>query len=82
MTAETKTSLTEDLANAVLQGFSSRQKTLPSWLFYDETGDRLFQEIMRMPEYYPTRCEYDILQQSKETLTKHFLHKARSFQRR
>ena len=69
----------QEVAEAVLKGLSAEPKTLPSWLFYDETGDRLFQEIMRMPEYYPTRCEYDILQQHKEKLLKHFRERARTF---
>jgi L-histidine Nalpha-methyltransferase len=67
------------VADAVLKGLASEPKSLPSWLFYDETGDRLFQEIMRMPEYYPTRCEYDILQQHKDALKKHFTERARTF---
>lgn len=73
------TTYDKDVADAVLKGLSTEPKTLPSWLFYDETGDRLFQEIMRMPEYYPTRCEYDILQQHKDALLKHFTERARTF---
>src|SRR5688500_15641412 len=79
MEAESKMTYNPEVAEAVLKGLSSEPKTLPSWLFYDETGDRLFQEIMRMPEYYPTRCEYDILQQHKETFLKHFKERTRSF---
>lgn len=56
------------VAEAVATGLSSSPKHLPSWLFYDEEGDRLFQQIMRMPEYYPTRCEYDILKEYKDEL--------------
>ena len=37
----------------------------PPWLpprwFYDERGSRLFDEITRLPEYYPTRAEREIL---------------------
>ena len=39
----------------------------------------LFQEIMRMPEYYPTRCEYDILEENKSELLRHFSHKGQFF---
>jgi len=39
----------------------SRSKWLPSWLFYDATGSRLFDEITRIPEYYVTRTERKIL---------------------
>jgi dimethylhistidine N-methyltransferase len=37
------------------------QKTLPPWLFYDERGTDLFQQITRLPEYYLTRAERSIL---------------------
>lgn len=75
-----KTRFNEAVALAVSEGLSLPGKKLPSWLFYDQNGDRLFQQIMRMPEYYPTRCEYDILQHYKEELLRHFSDKERSFQ--
>jgi L-histidine N-alpha-methyltransferase len=34
----------------------------PVW-FYDERGSALFDEITRLPEYYPTRCERALLRQ-------------------
>jgi L-histidine Nalpha-methyltransferase len=61
-----------DVAKAVEVGFSQSPKCLPSWLFYDEIGDKIFQEIMRMPEYYLTACEYEILQMNKALLLKCF----------
>lgn len=39
----------------------SSPKWLPSWLFYDTAGSRLFDEITRLPEYYLTRTERAIL---------------------
>ncbi|MGI4827799.1 MAG: L-histidine N(alpha)-methyltransferase [Janthinobacterium lividum] len=36
------------------------QKTLPPWLFYDERGSDLFEQITRLPEYYLTRAERSI----------------------
>lgn len=39
----------------------SKPKWLPSWLFYDSAGSRLFEEITRLPEYYLTRTERAIL---------------------
>ena len=36
------------------------QKTLPPWLFYDERGSLLFEEITDLPEYYLTRAERSI----------------------
>jgi L-histidine Nalpha-methyltransferase len=35
--------------------------SLPARWFYDETGSRLFDEITRLPEYYPARAETEIL---------------------
>jgi hypothetical protein len=52
--AHSKTTFDQPVADAVAKGLSGIPKSLPSWLFYDETGDELFQQIMRMPEYYPT----------------------------
>ena len=52
----------------VLQGLSRSPKSLPSKYFYDEEGDRLFQEIMRMPEYYLTDAEHEILTSAKEDM--------------
>jgi L-histidine N-alpha-methyltransferase len=36
-------------------------KELPPKLFYDERGSELFDQITELPEYYPTRCEREIL---------------------
>jgi dimethylhistidine N-methyltransferase len=47
----------EQVANAVRTGLSTRPLRLPPWLFYDEAGSRLFDEITCRPEYYPTRTE-------------------------
>ncbi|WP_262889215.1 L-histidine N(alpha)-methyltransferase [Chryseobacterium antibioticum] len=44
----------------VLEGLKSSPKRLSSKYFYDNTGDRLFQKIMAMPEYYLTQGELDI----------------------
>ncbi len=52
----------------VINGLRAENKYLSSKYFYDETGDKLFQQIMASPEYYPTRCEMEILQhQSQNT---------------
>ena len=36
------------------------QKTLPPWLFYDERGSALFEQITELPEYYLTRAERSV----------------------
>jgi len=45
----------------VRAGLGSTPKTLPPKWFYDDRGSELFDEITRLPEYYPTRTERAIL---------------------
>lgn len=45
----------------VLTGLSEPQKAVPARWFYDERGSELFEDITRLPEYYPTRAEKEIL---------------------
>lgn len=52
----------------VLDGLSASPKHLSSKYFYDDAGSKIFQEIMNMPEYYPTDCETEILQTQAEAL--------------
>ena len=54
-----KTAFEED----VYKGLTSHPKYLLSKYIYDEKGDKLFQQIMAMPEYYLTNCELGILQE-------------------
>ncbi len=60
------------VADAVSEGLSKKHKSLPSWLFYDKEGDRLFQQIMAMPEYYLTDSEFQIFQNHKSEILKTF----------
>src|ERR1035437_7832221 len=53
--------ISERVGLAVREGLASRPKRLPSWLFYDEAGSRLFEQITELPEYYLTRVERGIL---------------------
>ena len=54
--------LDEALRADVTRGLTARAKTLPPKWFYDERGSVLFEQITRLPEYYPTRAEREILQ--------------------
>jgi L-histidine Nalpha-methyltransferase len=54
-------SLAEQMAADVRAGLGSTPKTLPPKYFYDARGSELFDEITRLPEYYPTRAEREIL---------------------
>lgn len=45
----------------LVAGLSSTPKVLSPVWFYDERGSELFDEITRLPEYYPTRAERSLL---------------------
>ena len=62
-------------AHDVRTGLSKKQKNLSSRYFYDKTGSQLFQQIMNLPEYYLTRCEYEILTQNKAAIIQQFAQK-------
>ncbi len=48
-------------ATDVLEGLARQPKQLPPKYFYDVAGSELFEQITRLPEYYPTRTELGIL---------------------
>ena len=50
------------LRDDVHRGLTATPKVLPPKWFYDDRGSALFDEITRLPEYYPTRCEREILE--------------------
>jgi L-histidine Nalpha-methyltransferase len=59
--------LTDDDAEAALAvdaraGLTASPKNLPPKWFYDARGSELFEEITRLPEYYPTRTERGLLE--------------------
>jgi len=54
----------------VLVGLSETPKRLSSRYFYDDYGSELFQQIMDLPEYYLTRCEFDALKRHRKDITK------------
>ncbi|MGA2218809.1 MAG: L-histidine N(alpha)-methyltransferase [Terracidiphilus sp.] len=58
----------ERVASVVREGLTARSKRLPSWLFYDEAGSRLFEEITERPEYYLTRTERRIFADHAEEM--------------
>jgi L-histidine Nalpha-methyltransferase len=51
----------EALCRDVRAGLQSSSKSLPPKWFYDSVGSDLFDQITRLPEYYPTRAEAEIL---------------------
>ncbi|WP_425908995.1 L-histidine N(alpha)-methyltransferase [Nitrobacter sp. TKz-YC02] len=52
---------TRAFASDAITGLSHHPKQLPPKYFYDATGSELFEQITRLPEYYPTRTELSIL---------------------
>jgi L-histidine Nalpha-methyltransferase len=49
------------LRRDVRDGLTQAPKSLPPKWFYDSVGSDLFDQITRLPEYYPTRAEAQIL---------------------
>ncbi|OBH87110.1 L-histidine N(alpha)-methyltransferase [Mycobacterium sp. E2989] len=49
------------LRRDVFEGLQQTPKSLPPKWFYDSLGSHLFDQITRLPEYYPTRAEAEIL---------------------
>ena len=56
----------------VYKGLTSFPKYLLSKYIYDQKGDKLFQQIMEMPEYYLTNCELNILEHHKTAIAEIF----------
>ena len=57
-----------DFGEAVVAGLSQAQKTIPARYFYDVRGSELFEEITKLPEYYPTRTETFLLRHHEADL--------------
>ncbi|MCL7460918.1 L-histidine N(alpha)-methyltransferase [Micromonospora echinofusca] len=53
--------LGRSLREDVRTGLTAEEKWLPPKWFYDARGSELFEEITRLPEYYPTRAERAVL---------------------
>ena len=56
----------------VIAGLTAKPKHLPPKYFYDLTGSALFERITRLPEYYPTRSELELLKQHAPAITSLF----------
>lgn len=52
----------DNFSKDVIAGLSASNKYLSSMYFYNDEGSRIFQEIMKMPEYYLTDAEFEIFQ--------------------
>lgn len=65
----------EDIRN----GLTANPKHIPSKYLYDQHGNRIFQQIMNMPEYYITDCEFEIFRNAESELLAHFRSGNRDF---
>ena len=54
----------------VLAGLNATPKRIPAKYFYDAEGSHLFEQITKLPEYYPTRCEMKILREHGKDIAK------------
>ena len=57
-------------AQDVIDGLSRARKSIPARYFYDLRGSELFEEITRLPEYYPTRTEFALLKDRSPELAR------------
>jgi len=60
------------IAYDVLRGLTAPQKYIPSKYFYDARGSELFEAICRLPEYYPTRTELQVLTSDAKEIVRGF----------
>lgn len=60
--------LAAQMARDVAAGLVWAPRTLPPKYFYDAAGSDLFDQITRLPEYYPTRTERSILEAHVEEI--------------
>ena len=67
----------DQFAADVLRGLSETPKSLSSKYFYE--GSRLFQEIMKLPEYYLTGCEHEIFSTQTDAIFRSFANGGSGF---
>lgn len=68
-----------EFAKDTLEGLTSEKKYLSSKYFYDDKGSKIFQDIMRMPEYYLTDCEVEIMETHKQDIFRDFIGNEKQF---
>ena len=85
MTAVAARILSEDeplsaFACDVIEGLTRQRKSIPSTWLYDHRGSELFEQITELPEYYPTRTEYALLDRLAPALRSHIAQGAALFE--
>lgn len=61
----------EDFAGALAAGLRAVPKRVPCKFFYDAAGSKLFEQICSLPEYYPTRTEFALLEEHAAEIAGH-----------
>ena len=72
MKTTTKIEFQNTFEKEVYEGLTAFPKRLSSKWFYDKKGDKLFQKIMELPEYYLTSYEYNIIEKHQQEIGKLF----------
>lgn len=72
MNTLTKPIIDEAFKQEVIEGLNSSPKYLSSKYFYDTKGDKLFQDIMALPEYYLTNSEFEIFNIHTQSISEIF----------
>ncbi|MBC7900144.1 MAG: L-histidine N(alpha)-methyltransferase [Saprospiraceae bacterium] len=77
---QTSTSIKQStFAKDILAGLTSTPKSISSKYFYDDEGSRLFMEIMKLPEYYLTKSEFEIFSEHTAEIFDAFTSDASEF---
>lgn len=79
MQEHTETIFETQFEEEVHNGLTDFPKHLSSKYFYDKKGDKLFQDIMHMPEYYLTDAEFEIFETHKQEIATYFTSGNRKF---
>jgi dimethylhistidine N-methyltransferase len=58
----------QDQREEILEGLSQSPKRISAKYFYDQKGSQLFEAITKLPEYYPTRSEINLLRKHKQAI--------------
>lgn len=61
-------------------GLSQKPKALSSVYFYDQEGDKIFQQIMKMPSYYLPAAEMNIIQNQSEKIAQQIANQHENIQ--
>ena len=60
----------DDELDELIDGLRQPEKTISPKYFYDERGSQLFDEITRLPEYYPTETELSIMRDNIDEIAR------------